>query len=195
MLRNNINRSGSLLNTFGSATSPIGVNTKLAHNWAIQNALCFGENTSYPQGCDNLDCIKPRVEDLTESGYIVAVFRGEGDMQGDLEGTGEPSILLSGSSTLYLEVDETHERTILFPGESSMSGDLEGIGNMEVDIDSGARPSAFDISQEVWQANKAAFTNPESMGYALANMDPAALADLIMNDPRFLTVAVYLGLK
>ena len=88
-------------------------------------------------------------------------------------------------------------------------------------IDAGARPSAFDIAQEVWQAKKAGYPDPLTMGGALnaagsagdpwgtdvstyppgtaghilANMSSAEIAQAIMSDPRLLTVAKFLGLK
>lgn len=92
---------------------------------------------------------------------------------------------------------------------------------VKLTVNVGAVPSAEDISQAIWNSLSSKYNNPGTMGktlnsagsagdpwiadlstypvgtagYTLASLDPAQIADAIMNDARLLTVAKFLGLK
>ena len=185
-----------------------------------ENAIAFGSYISYPQGFQNP--AKAVLPSIKRSDYIRAVITGVGDLLNT--GITVPMVMsatVSGEGTLTpdAEVGKTMGATVI--GVGNLSGDARMVVSLAATVDAGARPSAFDIMQEVWQAKAAGFPDPTTMGgnvYAagtagdpwsadlsayppgtagniLYNMDPQALADAIMNDPRLLTVAKFLGLK
>jgi hypothetical protein len=185
-----------------------------------ENFNAFGQYTSVPQGYQ--DARKAYIPTLKESSFIRAVLTGVGA----LVNTGiqipvAMSATVTGEGTLTpdAEVGKTLAATVV--GTGNLSGDTRMIVSLAATVDAGARPSAFDIMQEVWQAKAAGFPDPTTMGgkvnaagtagdpwsadlssyppgtagNILYSMDPQALADAIMNDPKMLTVAKFLGLK
>jgi hypothetical protein len=185
-----------------------------------ENAFSFGSYVSLPQGFQ--DPYKARIPSIKQSDYIRAVLIGVGDLINS--GITVPMVMsatVSGEGTLSpdAEVGKTMAATVV--GEGNFSGDARMIVSLAATVDAGARPSAFDIMQEVWQAKASGFPDPTTMGgkvnaagtagdpwsadlssyppgtagNILYSMDPQALADAIMNDPKMLTVAKFLGLK
>lgn len=186
------------------------------------NARAFGQYTSFPQGYQ--DVSRSYIPSFRLTDFIRAHISGSGDLINT--GILVPMVMSAtvsgeGFLTPNAEVGKTMAATIT--GVGNLSGDSRNIVNMAATIDAGARPSAFDIAQEVWQGQKAQYNAPGTMGnalnsagssgdpwstdldagsyppgsagYYLKQMSAQELADAIMNDPRFLTVAKFLGLK
>ena len=195
MLAQNSLDSGNTLKFFGGLNTGSHVTNNTRGSWSIPNALCFGENVSWPQGCNDSNAIRIQVENLSEYGNLAVEAFGEGFNASIIEGAGELAVTLVGEGTLLSLAEEAHERSITLQGVGLFATDLDGLGECTVTLDAGARPSAYDIAQEVWQAQQSSFTVPGSMGKTLADMDAVALAEAILSDPRFLTVAKYLGLR
>lgn len=184
------------------------------------NGLKFGKKTSYPQGrCLTTQAIYPAI---SASDFLRAVLQGESS----LTNTGitmpvSMSATLTGNGTLTpdAEVGKTMWATIT--GAGSLSGDARMTVSMSATLDAGARPSAFDITQEILQAEASLYNAPGTIGNKINSagaagdpwgvdlstyppgtagniiysLDPQTLADAILTDPRLLTVAKFLGLK
>lgn len=91
---------------------------------------------------------------LTATGNMTAAFGVETDL------TPEGNVLLNGYVTFALEID--------------LTADLRGRGNVAAVFDIPGRPTAFDIAQEVWAAQQAAFTTTGTMGKAQSDAVSAA---------------------
>lgn len=184
------------------------------------NGLRFGKLVSYPQGVQN--AARAIVPTISASDFIRVVMRGDSSLLNT--GITVPMVMattISGEGTLTPNAEVGKTMSVTISGEGSISGDARVAVSMAVNMDAGARPSAFDIMQEVWQAKAVGFPDPTTMGgkvnaagtagdpwsadisgyppgtagYALYSLDPQQLADAILNDPRLLTVAKFLGLK
>lgn len=140
-------------------------NTYLNKNRFISNALAFGSKTSVPQGYTSI----PRgiTPTLQTSGNIAARLGSEYALQGALTGIGNMA------ATADVEFSMTAFGNVLgniYAGISfavDMTGDLKAQGNIAANIDWAARPSAFDIAQEVWNAQATAFNTAGTMGKKL----------------------------
>lgn len=184
------------------------------------NAGAFGQYTSFPQGYQ--DVSKSYIPSFRLTDFIRAHISGSSDLINT--GIIVPMVMsatVSGEGFLTpdAEVGKTLQATLI--GVGSLGGDARNIVTMSATIDAGARPSAFDIAQEVWQSQKTSYNTvgtmgkavndagaagdpwgtdistypPGTAGYVLYSLDPQTLATAIMTDPRLLTVAKYLGLK
>lgn len=213
------NRLGTLKVAGGAQTQRFLQQRKL--NYRIgENCNAFGSYVSAPQGFQ--DPRKAWIPAIKQSDFIRAVITGVGDLLNT--GITVPMVMaatVSGEGTLIpdAEVGKTMGATVI--GVGNLSGDSRMVVSLAATVDAGARPSAFDIMQEVWQAKAAGFPDPTTMGgkvnaagtagdpwsadlssyppgtagNILYSMDPQELADAIMNDPKMLTVAKFLGLK
>lgn len=219
---------GLILNSFnklqitGGAYADRFLRSKLKLRKLSDNAGAFGQYTSFPQGYQDLS--RSYIPSFRLTNFIRAHISGSSDLIN--LGVTVPVTMgatVSGEGFLYpdAEVGKTMSATIT--GVGNLSGDPRNIVSMSANIDAGARPSAFDIAQEVWQGQKSQYNAPGTMGnavnsagssgdpwstdldagsypvgsagYYLKQMSAQELADAIMNDPRFLTVAKFLGLK
>lgn len=157
------------------------------------NTKIFGKYASIPSGYQSV--AKAWIPSRADSSVIKAIVTGESSFLPSIVNVVTLLASLQGVGNLLLNAEQGISLISTLTGQSNLSAYAYLIASLQASIDAGARPSAFDIAQEVWQAKQVSYTDPTSMGYILANQDPAALADLIMNDPRFLSVAIFLGLK
>lgn len=185
-----------------------------------ENFNAFGQYVSMPQGYQ--DAAKATIPTLKESFNLRCILRGDSSLVNTgitMPVTMEATVSGEGFLNPDMEVGKTLAATVV--GTGSLSVDVRTIVNMSARIDAGARPSAFDIAQEVWQSQKTAYNAPGTMGnalnsagtagdpwtadlsiyppgsagYILYSLDPQQLANAILTDPRLLTVAKFLGLK
>jgi len=186
------------------------------------NAGAFGQYTSFPQGYQ--DVSRSYIPSFRLTDFIRAHISGTSDLI-NLGITVPVSMSATVSGEGFLTPDAEVGKTLgaTVTGVGNLSVDARNIVRLEAVIDAGARPSAFDIAQEVWQSQKSVYNAPGTMGnavnsagssgdpwstdldagsyppgsagYYLKQMSAQELADAIMNDPRFLTVAKFLGLK
>lgn len=217
---------GLKLNAFGTMKVPGGFyadrsfRNNLQRGLIRDNAAAFGSYTSFPQGYQSIS--RAAIPTIKLSDFIRAHIIGEGFLTNTaitVPVTMQASVSGEGTLTSNAEVGKTLQATVV--GTGNLSGDVRSIVSMAATIDAGARPSAFDVAQEVWQSQKASYNAPGTMGNALNSagtagdpwtadlstyppgtagnilysMDPQQLADAILNDPKMLTVAKFLGLK
>lgn len=128
------------------------------------NQKAFGQYVSFPQGFT--DAARAFVPSVKLTPNIRAVLIGEGSVSAGAYGIGTLQATISGEGTLSpdAQMGATLEATVI--GESSVTADLFGVGSLSATLDAGARPSAFDIAQEVWQAGSSGYPTG-SMGSKL----------------------------
>lgn len=168
------------------------------------NAFAFGQNTSYPQGYNNEHAVKMP---LHTNGNIFAVLVGRGILTPDLKAIGNIEASLSGAGSVVANANMAANRTATLAGVGTLTPGLYAKGWMSATIDIAARPTAFDIAQAIWNAEKTQYNIPGSMGEGVndagsaGNPWAANVAD--NNTPgtfgwfvqKLLTVAKFLGLK
>ena len=187
-----------------------------------ENFNSFGQYVSFPLGYQAVS--KALLPSLKETSQIAAIISGEGEFDNL-----SVSVIVSltaeivGEGTLEPDAEVGKTLGAELVGSGTLLADARILASMSATVDAGARPSAFDIAQEVWQGQKASYNTPGTMGnavnsagssgdpwstdldsgsyppgtagYYLKQMSAEELANAIMTDPRFLTVAKFLGLK
>jgi len=138
----------------------------------VANALAFGQITSVPQGYN--DPAIALVATIHTGGNIAARFRPEGDLAADLKAFGQMSGICAGEADFIANGNVLSNGYATFAGEADMTADLRGRGNMEANFDILARPSAFDIAQEVWNATATGYNGAGTMGKEVQDGKKAA---------------------
>ena len=171
----------------------------------MANALAFGRDVSVPEGYQSIK--RAMVPPLLTSGKIASRSRIDVDSTGQLFADG----LLTGAASF--DIDATVSGNVASNGQVAFALDVDAtasiraLGNCSVVVDIIGRPSAFDIAQEIWQAQASAYNAPGTMGArvnaagAAGNPWEANLAD--NNTPgtfgafvqKLLSVAKFLALK
>ena len=140
--------------------SRVGFTQKLKENFSG-----FGSFTSMPGGYQAAD--RAIIPTLGESGFMAVRFTGDSSATFDVLGIGNLSVTFAGEGTTTWNANVGANMYITFQGEGFAAWDARAKGNMTVVMDAGARPSAFDIAQEVWQGATTSYNNPGTMGEAL----------------------------
>jgi len=138
----------------------------------VANALAFGQITSVPQGYT--DPARALVPTIHTSGNIAARFRGVATLTADLRGTGNMEATFTGEADFTADGNVLSNGYATFTGEFDMTADLRGRGNMEANFDILARPSAFDIAQEVWNGAATGYNGTGTMGKEVQDGKKAA---------------------
>lgn len=135
-----------------------GVNPR---NAALRYMRTFGTDTSFPEGFNSQDA---RDMPLDEGASIAVVFYGVGSFAaaGLTTESGAVTFPGVGTATFNGELGVNGQVTFEGDGTFTVSGRTAEIGR--VTIDAGARPSAFDIAQEVWQGAATGYNAPGTMG-------------------------------
>ena len=144
----------------------------------------FGGLISVPQGVT--DAYRALYPSISKTDNIRCVLIGDGGVAAAVIGLGRVSATITGVGTLTPDSEMGATLSVTITGSGSMQGTVRGVGRMGAVIDAGARPSAFDIAQEVWQSQKSAYNAPGTMGNALNNastggVDYNALATAVWN--------------
>jgi hypothetical protein len=138
----------------------------------IANALSFGPITSIPQGYNNPSVsLTPTIK---TGGNISARFKAEASSSALLTASGNMAATLAAEADMIAAANVYANGYATFEAEADMVANLTATGNMAANMDILARPSAFDITQEVWAASTAAFTAAGTMGKAQADAVKAA---------------------
>lgn len=143
-----------------------GVNTSGSDkNWCISHARAFGSDKSSPQGYNDVQ--KAITPPLRTNGNIAALLRLDVDAFstltafGNIQGSLSVDIDIVGNANVYSNMYASISLDV------DITGSILAIGNMSGVIDFNARPSAFDIAQEVWNGTASAYNNPGTMGEKL----------------------------
>lgn len=172
MLIQNGTLAGVALSFTGGAVGGFA-NSRSRNGWSIANARAFGSARSWPQGYNSPSAVRMPIK---TGGNIAARLIGGSAFSGVITATGNASATLSGEGVLQANAQMGAAIYALLQGESGLSGGITALGGMAVNIDAGARPSAFDVAQEVWQSQSAAYNAQGTMGQKVnsvgASSDP-----------------------
>lgn len=160
MLYYNNTNGLSLKTTSGvNATINAGWNTR---SWYLTNAARHGQSVSIPQGYNQLGVsIVPPIQ---TGGNIATRYIPVTDMLADLKATGILAANLDAETTYTVVGNMVANIYAELDVEGSLTCDLKATGNLSTDFDILARPSAFDIAQEVWNATASGYNNVGTMG-------------------------------
>jgi hypothetical protein len=138
----------------------------------VANAASFGSTTSIPQGYN--DPAKALTPTIKTGGNIAARARATTALSGDLRATGNMAGTLAAEADMIGNANVYFNGSATFPAVADMTAALGATGNITANMDLLARPSAFDIAQEVWAANTASFAVAGTMGKAQSEAVSAA---------------------
>lgn len=138
----------------------------------VANAMSFGSITSVPQGYNNPAV--SLVPTIRTGGNIAARFKGEASASAVLTAFGNMEATFEAEADMTCAANVFANGYATFEAEANMTANLTAIGNMEANMDLLARPSAFDIAQEVWAAATSGYTVAGTMGKAQSDAVNAA---------------------
>jgi hypothetical protein len=127
-----------------------------------ENFSGFGQRTSIPQGYQAAN--RAIVPTLKESWDMFVAFRGVGSFTSSAYSVETLEVFFSGEGTFTPNAQHAINSTVFMSGEGSFSAGMRQLEQMQVFFDAGARPSAFDIAQEIWQSQASAYNAPGTMG-------------------------------
>jgi hypothetical protein len=132
-----------------------------------ENGLSFGKLVSMPQGFT--DATKPIYPSISKTDNVRCVMIGSSSVVGSAIGLGTLAATITGVGTLTPDSEMGATLGATITGTGTITCASQGVGSLRAVIDAGARPSAFDISQEIWNSQKTAYNTPGTMGNALNN--------------------------
>jgi hypothetical protein len=163
------NNSPVTIRVLGGALQ--GLDTRGTRHTA--NRTVFGRLVSAPQGYTNPT--RALLPTFGVSGNIAARFQTrDPGMTVDLKALGQMAGTLAGEADMTCDANVFANGYATFAGVGDMVVDLRGIGNISASFDVLARPSAFDIAQEVWNGAATAYTGTGTMGREVQDAKKAA---------------------
>lgn len=140
-------RNGTLAgHPFHARGSGIAAYATPMHN-SIAFARAFGRGQSVPQGYNSERALRMPV---TSQGYIAARARSSVAMQADLKADGNMAAAIEAEADMIAAANVLFNASATFAADADMIVNLLATGNISASMDILARPSANDISQEVW---------------------------------------------
>jgi hypothetical protein len=146
--------------------------------------------------------------DMSLIASAVATITAGGDLSASVIGKLEAFATIGGTGDLSADTTAIGHATATIAGEGDMAATMRATGELDADIQPYTELSPESLARAVWTLQQAGFTDPGSFG---ANLDApistigggsiteegiaAEVLDVLMTDPRFLTVAKFLGLK
>lgn len=130
-----------------------------------ENFSGFGQRTSMPQGYQS--AARAVIPTLKESWDMFVSFRGVGDFIASADVLEQMQVSFLGEGTTVFNAQHAISSTVFMSGEGTFIGGMRQLEQMQAAFDSGARPSAFDIAQEIWQSQATAYNAPGTMGNKL----------------------------
>lgn len=104
------------------------------------------QDVSLPNGINRETALQMPIN---TGGRVEATLKGLTTLTGDVYGVGAMSATLIGEGDISPGANTAAMGYATFPGETTLTGDLTAKGKMSATLDAGARPSAFDIAQEI----------------------------------------------
>lgn len=146
--------------------------------------------------------------DMSLIASAVATITAGGDLSASVIGKLEAFATIGGTGDLTASTTAIGHAGATIAGEGSMAATMRATGELDADIQPYTELSPESLARAVWTLQQAGFTDPGSFG---ANLDApistigggsiteegiaAEVLDVLITDPRFLTVAKFLGLK
>jgi hypothetical protein len=162
LIANNI-ASGAYLKFLSGGALSCFMDFGSRHGWSLANRIAFGPKVSFPQGYSNLNAIKLAFE----PGRISARLQGSSAFTSSIQAAGKMEATLTGEGSMSPGANMAYTSSATFAGEGFIDADITAAGRMSATLDAGARPSAFDIAQEVWQAQATSYNAAGTMGEKL----------------------------
>lgn len=138
----------------------------------IANARVFGTKTSIPQGYNNP--ARALVATLQTGGNIAARSKTEAFLTADVRGQGNMAATMAAETDFIANANVLSNGYATFATVTDMFANLGGQGNISAKMDILARPSAFDIAQEVWNSQTTAYAGVGTLGKAVDSAEKAA---------------------
>lgn len=134
------------------------------NNSTICNAGLFDSKTSFPQGYiyEGAICMP-----IKTSYYISTRLICEGIFNSNAYTIEEGISTFSGEGTIIANGSTAEAMNSTLSGEGDFSSSAIVVEVLSAVLDAGARPSAFDIAQEVWQSQKTSYQTVGTMGRAV----------------------------
>lgn len=127
----------------------------------IGNRIAFGLDASWPRGYNSEHAI---IMPQRTGGFIACIIRGEGGVAAQATAVGNMAATIAGSGSLAAAGNMAANVGASIAGSGSLTASPSAKGWLRAAMDAGARPSAFDIAQEVWQSKAASYDTPATMG-------------------------------
>jgi hypothetical protein len=133
-----------------------------------------------------------------------ATITAGGSLTADVLGKLEALATLTGSGAFTAGVEAIAHASAVIEGDGNLTATVRATGELTSDIQPFSELSPESLARAVWTLQQAGFTDPGSFG---ANLDAPistigggsiteeGIAEVLMTDPRFLSVAKFLGLK
>jgi hypothetical protein len=133
-------------------------------NKIMNNGLAFGMKVGYPYGYNGLNgFLLPQ----QPGGFIRATLSGESSFGAVISSLGNMYATLTGEGVMTLGANIAFNMYCTMIGEGNLTPDLKAKAWMWATLDAGARPSAYDIAQEIWQAQATQYNSTGTMGEKL----------------------------
>jgi hypothetical protein len=140
------------------------IDTTSDNNKIYNNGLCFGMKVGKPYGYNGLNgFLLPQ----QPGGFIRATLTGESSFLATISSIGNMTATLSGEGTLNPGANLAFNMYCTLIGEGNLTPDLKAKAWMWATLDAGSRPSAYDIAQEIWQAQATQYNSTGTMGEKL----------------------------
>ena len=104
------------------------------------------EDASLPNGINNETALQMPVN---TGGKLEAQMTGDAGFFGSIQGAGVLSATLTGESDVFPAANTAAMGYATLTGINTTTANLRAVGRMSAVLDAGARPSAFDIAQEI----------------------------------------------
>jgi len=177
----------------------------ITRNYFISNGATFGSKVSRPQGYNYVS--KAITAPLQTSGNVAGSLSLDLYIVGGLGGIGNMSSTADIETTMTLVGNVLGNIYVDSAFSLDVTATLRATGNMTVSVEVIAKPSAFDIAQEVWNAQTSGYVTTGTMGKSLNDAGAAGnpwSANLSTNNTtgtfgwlvqKLLSVSKFLALK
>lgn len=162
MLRDNL-RYGDYMR-YPSGTYNTHFIRNIKNNRTLCNAGLFGNTTSFPVGYRGQYAICMPLEN---NDYLAIIIRGDSSVSAQIMQYEECNATIIANSTVIANIVSKENLVGLAQGTSD--GEVVGYVRelLTANVDTGARPSAFDIAQEIWHSKVTSYDSDGTMGKLL----------------------------
>jgi hypothetical protein len=154
-----------------SGTYATIIDTTGDQNEIYNNGLAFNMKVGKPYGYNGINGI---LLPQQIGGFIRATLSGSADFTTEISSIANLVATLEGEGSIDPQINAAYNMVIALLGEGNITPALKALANMSATLDAGARPSAFDIAQEVWQARASSYNASGSMGQQINNVGAGA---------------------
>lgn len=142
------------------------IDTTGDQNKILNNGMAFGMKVGEPYGYNGLNGWLLPVQ---PGGFIRATLSGSSNFLATISSIANMVATLSGVGTLNPGINVAYNMYCTMIGEGNLTPDLKAKAWMWATMDAGARPSAFDIVQEILNAQSSQYNNPNTIGEKINN--------------------------